>query len=88
MWIDERRGMSMNIQQMQPLTAKELEYIVDSMSNEDLLIKQCVIAAATSQNPTVQQLCQHLVQTHQQHYQTLMNSLNQHTNFAPQQPTI
>lgn len=26
---------------MQPLSGKELEYIVDSISNEELLLKQC-----------------------------------------------
>ncbi|MGM9988161.1 MAG: hypothetical protein ACI35O_13165 [Bacillaceae bacterium] len=71
---------------MKPLTAKELEYIVDSMSNEDLLIKQCVVAAAQSSNPGVKQICQELLGQHKQHYQTLLSLLQQHTSIAPKTP--
>lgn len=68
----------------QPITAKELEYIVDSMSNEDLLIKQTVVALTHSQTPAVQQLFQQLSQQHTQHYQQLLNTLQQHAPIAPQ----
>lgn len=68
---------------MKPLSAKELEYVVDSMSNEDLLIKQCISAGAQSQNPAVKQICQQLAQKHTQHYQTLMSILEQHVSIAP-----
>jgi hypothetical protein len=70
---------------MQPLTTKELEYIVDSMSNEDLLTKQCVAVLASTQNQAVKQACQTLVNNHQQHYQQLMNVMQQHQNIAPTQ---
>lgn len=70
----------------QPLSAKEVEYLVDSMSNEDLLIKQCAAAAATTHNPQVQHICIDLLNHHQQHYQTLLNQLNQHLSIAPTQP--
>lgn len=72
--------------QLQPLTVKELEYIADSMSNEDLLIKQCAAAASAASNPMIQHACIDMLHVHQQHYRTLMNSLHQHLNLAPQQP--
>ncbi|QTH44337.1 hypothetical protein J4772_08070 [Cohnella sp. LGH] len=71
---------------MQAITAKELEYIADSMSNEDLLIKQCAIGAATITNPQLRQACSHMVDVHTQHYNTLLSSLQQHQPLAPAQP--
>ncbi|WP_349293048.1 spore coat protein [Cytobacillus spongiae] len=68
---------------MQPLTGKELEYIVDSMSNEDLLVKQCVSAGVQAQTPGAKDFCKELVGKHQQHYQTLLQLLQQHTSIAP-----
>lgn len=70
---------------MQAMTAKELEYIADSMSNEDLLIKQCAATAASSQNQIVQQTCIQMMKQHQQNYQTLMQALHQHQSLAPTQ---
>lgn len=69
-----------------PMTAKELEYAADSMSNEDLLIKQCAVAAATIQNQQLQQMCAHMVDVHSQHYQTLIGMVEQHQSLAPAQP--
>ncbi|MBL0389316.1 hypothetical protein JJB07_22245 [Tumebacillus sp. ITR2] len=71
---------------MQPLTAKELEYIADSMSNEDLLIKQCAAAASSVQNPQLAQLAMQMAQRHQMHYNYLLNTLQQHQQLAPTQP--
>lgn len=71
---------------MQPITAKELEYIADSMSNEDLLIKQCAVAASTIGNSQVQQVCSGMINSHKQHYETLLNALQQHQSLAPAQP--
>lgn len=68
---------------MQPLTTKELEYIADSMSNEDLLIKQCIAAASQTQTPHAQQLCSQLADRHMQHYGHLMQVLQQHAQVAP-----
>ena len=68
---------------MQPLTTKELDYLTDSMSNEDLLIKQCVAAATQATNPAVRNTCMQLAQRHQQHYQTLMQTIVSHTQLAP-----
>ncbi|WP_428910257.1 hypothetical protein [Niallia sp. Krafla_26] len=67
----------------QPMTTKEVEYIVDSMSNEDLLIKQAIVSLSHSQTPAVQQLFQQLSQQHQQHYQQLLTTLHQHVPLAP-----
>ena len=71
---------------MQAITAKELEYIADSMSNEDLLIKQCAIGAATITNAQLRQACSHMVDVHTQHYNTLLSTLQQHQPLAPAQP--
>ncbi|MFD2615010.1 hypothetical protein [Paenibacillus gansuensis] len=76
----------MNMQQHKPITAKELEYLVDSMSNEDLLMKQCTAAAFSTQNQNVRSACLHMLDLHQQHYHTLMNTLQQHYQMAPTQP--
>ncbi|MBJ6363861.1 hypothetical protein ACFOQM_21785 [Paenibacillus sp. GCM10012307] len=71
---------------MQPLTGKEVEYIVDSISNEDLLIKQNAVAATTATNPAIRQICQQFQQVHEQNYNTLLNALNAHLPLAPTQP--
>lgn len=71
---------------MQPMTAKEMEYIVDSISNEDLLIKQCAVVAASASNISVKQACGQMIQTHQQHAQMLQQALQQHLQLAPTQP--
>jgi len=71
---------------MQAITAKELEYIVDSMSNEDLLMKQCAAVAAAGTTPALRSLCSQMVQTHQQHYDSLLHALSHHQQLAPTQP--
>ncbi|MFC5402740.1 hypothetical protein [Cohnella soli] len=71
---------------MQAMTAKELEYIADSMSNEDLLIKQCAVAAATMTNAQIKQMCTHMIDVHTQHYNTLLSAVQQHQSLAPAQP--
>lgn len=71
---------------MQALTAKELEYIADSLSNEDLLIKQNALLASLATNPSLRHAGMAELQTHQQHYQTLLQALQQHQPMAPTQP--
>ncbi|GGG51351.1 hypothetical protein [Paenibacillus radicis (ex Gao et al. 2016)] len=71
---------------LQPITAKELEYIADSLSNEDLLMKQNALLAASASNQSLRQIGQQMLHTHQQHYQTLMQSFQQHQSIAPTQP--
>jgi hypothetical protein len=62
---------------MQAPTAKELEYIVDSMSNEELLLKQCAAVASITTNAAIRNQCLSQLQTHEQHLHTLMNVLQQ-----------
>ncbi|HEY2494736.1 MAG TPA: hypothetical protein VGI33_17725 [Paenibacillus sp.] len=69
--------------QMQPLTNKELDYIMDSISNEDMLIKQCTVTAANSQNPNVQQACRSYIQSMEHHLDMLVQTLQQHQQVAP-----
>jgi len=71
---------------LEAMTAKELDYISDSMSNEDLLMKQCAAVAASAATPALRQLCSQMVQTHQEHYDSLMQTLSQHQQLAPTQP--
>ncbi|MCC3381720.1 hypothetical protein ACFQ5D_02245 [Paenibacillus farraposensis] len=71
---------------MQPLTGKELEYIVDSISNEELLLKQCAATAASIQQPAIQQACLQFARTHEHHLNLLFNALQQHQQLAPMQP--
>ncbi|MGF7046679.1 hypothetical protein J2T13_001177 [Paenibacillus sp. DS2015] len=75
----------MQSMQMQPLTSKELDYIMDSISNEDLLIKQCAATVASSQNPNIQQACRSYIESMEHHLDMLVQSLQQHQQVAPMQ---
>lgn len=77
--------MQMQSTQMQPLTGKELDYISDSISNEDLLVKQLAATAGSTQNPTVRQICMKHIQSHSQHLDELTKLIQQHQQFAPTQ---
>lgn len=70
---------------MQGLTNKELEYITDSLSNEELLLKQCASVASITTNAAVQNQCLNQIHTHEQHLNTLMNVLQQNQNTGSQQ---
>lgn len=76
----------MQSSQMKPLTGKELEYISDSISNEELLIKQYAATASVTQNQTVRQICQQQIQSHAHHMGVLTQLLQQHQQYAPSQP--
>lgn len=71
---------------LQPMTAKELEYVADSMSNEDLLIKQCAAVVATATTPAIRNCCSQMINMHQQHYDSLMHAIQHHQQMAPTQP--
>ncbi|MBH5317330.1 hypothetical protein I6N90_05825 [Paenibacillus sp. GSMTC-2017] len=71
---------------VQPMTAKELEYIADSMSNEDLLIKQAAATLAVSTTPAIRNYFSQVIQTHQQHYDSLLHAISHHQQIAPTQP--
>lgn len=76
----------MQSQQMQALSGKELEYIADSISNEDLLIKQCAATAGTTQNEQVRQICIQHMQNHTQNLAALTQLISQHQQYAPVSP--
>lgn len=76
----------MQSNQMQALSGKELEYIADSISNEDLLIKQLAATAGTTQNQSVHGICIQQIQSHTRHMDTLIQLLHQHQQYAPTQP--
>lgn len=71
---------------MQPLTSKELDYIVDCISNESMLAKHCAATAASTQNKSLQQALMSFVQRHEQHLNELVGSLEAHKGMAPTQP--
>ncbi|MFD0588452.1 hypothetical protein ACFQZE_10600 [Paenibacillus sp. GCM10027627] len=71
---------------LQPLTAKELEYIADSMSNEDLLIKQNAALVSIGTTPALRELSTQFIQLHQQHYDSLLHAISHHQQIAPTQP--
>ena len=71
--------------QMQPLTTKELNYISDSITNENLLIKQCAATAAATQNATIQQACLTYIHSLDKHVDQLVQSLKEHQQLAPTQ---
>lgn len=68
---------------MQPMSSKELEYVIDSISNEDLLLRQSAAVAAVSTHPALKSCCETMVQNHRAHYDTLMKSIEQHQSIAP-----
>lgn len=72
-------------QQMQPLSGKELSYISDSITNEDMLIKMCAAAAAVGSNPQLGQAITEHMRVHEQHMHVLIDALKQHQPLAPSQ---
>lgn len=72
--------------QMQNLTHKELGYMADSLTNESMLIKECLTMAEQTQDPTIRQLGTELADRHMQHYTHLISVLEQHQQMAPTQP--
>lgn len=68
---------------MQAMTNKELEYTIDSMSNEDMQMKSCAAAAAVSTNPELKRCFEQLTMMHQTNYNTLLQALQQHQSVAP-----
>lgn len=60
---------------MQGISAKELSYIADCMSNEEILLKQCAAVASITSNPAVRNQALNQLHTHEQHLHTLMNTL-------------
>lgn len=78
-------GNEMNNMQMQALSGKELNYIADSVNNEDMLIKMCASAADKATNPQIGQVISEHMRVHEQHMHTLIQTLRQHQQLAPNQ---
>ncbi|MNO61795.1 hypothetical protein D3C76_524530 [compost metagenome] len=72
----------MNHTQMQPLSSKELNYIADSIANEEAIIKLCTAAASVCSNAQIGQELKEHIQCHEKHMQTLVHSLQQHQPLA------
>ena len=68
---------------MQPMSSKELEYVIDSISNEDLLLRQTAAVVTLSTHPALKSCCESMVKTHQDNYNILMKSIEQHQAVAP-----
>lgn len=71
-----------NQNQMLPLTSKELDYIVDCISNESMLAKHAAATAASAQDKMVQQALMGFVQRHEQHLNELVGALEAHKGIA------
>lgn len=71
---------------MQAMSNKELEYITDSMSNEDLLMKQCAAVVSAATKPAIRDCCTQMIAMHQQHYDSLLHAIQHHQGAAPTQP--
>ena len=72
---------------MQQMTNKELEYVIDSMSNEDMLLRQSTAVVSSATHPELKSACQSMIQQHLSNYQTLLKSIEQHQTLAPQNPS-
>ncbi|MNN40858.1 hypothetical protein D3C81_1549470 [compost metagenome] len=72
----------MNHMQMLPLSNKELNYIADSIANEEALIKLCTAAATVCSNTQIGQELKEHIQCHEKHMQNLINCLQQHQPLA------
>ena len=68
---------------MQAMTNKELDYVIDSMSNEDSLMKPSAAAAAISTHPEVKRCLEQMTNMHQTNCNTLLQALQQHQAVAP-----
>lgn len=69
---------------MEQMTCKELEYAMDCMSNENLMLKQATSVISQSIHPELISCCQQIIQDHRNSYQMLLNIVEQHSSVAPQ----
>ncbi|KIL37835.1 hypothetical protein SD70_30335 [Gordoniibacillus kamchatkensis] len=64
------------------LTAKELEYLSDSMKNEELLTKLCIQGAGEVQDAQLRQTLTQMAQERLQVFGHLLNTLQQQTTLT------
>ena len=67
---------------MQPLTTKELNYICDMLSMEELLAKTCATAGQQAAQGDARQFLQHVIGSHQRRHDELLHLLEQHEPLA------
>lgn len=64
------------------MTSKELNYLTDSMKNEDTLAKLCLHHAAASSNQELSSMFAHMAEKRLAHYGQLLAQLQGHTSAA------
>ncbi|MEF2966919.1 hypothetical protein V3851_13840 [Paenibacillus sp. M1] len=75
----------MNYGQMKPLSGKEVNYIADSVANEDMMIRMCAAASAVCTNAQLAGAISDHLRVHEQHMHMLVDALKQHQQLAPAQ---
>ena len=60
---------------MQSMTHKELHYLEDCLKAEQLSVQKCNFFSSQSQDPEVSSICSNMANRHQQHYNTLLQHL-------------
>ncbi|SET20498.1 hypothetical protein SAMN02745227_01340 [Anaerobranca californiensis DSM 14826] len=63
------------------LTQKELLYLEDALSAEQLAMAKLRFYAEQTNDPQVREECQNLANKHQQHYNKLLKHLNPNQNL-------
>ncbi len=63
------------------LSQKELAYLEDQLSAEQLTMKKMRFYAEQTTDPEIREQCQNLANKHQQHYNTLLKHLNPNQNL-------
>lgn len=62
---------------MNTLTSRELSQIQDHLNLEALMVKKFRFTAEQTNDPQLRNLYQHAAQTHEKHFQMLMQHINQ-----------
>lgn len=57
------------------MTQKELHSLEDCLLAEELAIKKCTVFGNQTSDPEVAEICKNLASRHQQHYNTLIQHL-------------
>lgn len=61
---------------MANLTAKELSFLEDQLSMEQLMVKKFKSIAAQSDDPQIKSKCEQIAAKHSEHYSRMMSFLN------------
>ena len=72
----------MTNEKLQSLTNKELNYIVDCIANEDLLLKQCAATSAVINDSSIKQALTQYITSHNEHLDMLIKSLQDHQKLV------